>query len=183
MTVDVGVNLDGYLPTDNDFADLDLINTNFDNMFITDSGSINFDPGNDVDFSNIFNSAFNGAGTNTGFAVNQVADLVDNDELAHVSQDNSGSVTLNATGGAATAGDGIGAGGDGGWDSWFGNDGGGAHADDDLAGSSAASAAANITSTAFTQEIVLGANLQQNAFDATVINGTYTHTTISGDSE
>ena len=151
-------------------------------MFITDSGSINFDPGNDVHFSDIFNGAFNGAGTNTGFAINQVADLVDNDQLSHVSQDNSGSVTLDATGGAATAGDGIGSGADG-WDSWFGNHGGGAHAGDDVAGSSAASAAANLTSTAFTQDIVLGANLQQNAFDATVINGTYTHTTISGDSE
>lgn len=180
--VDVGVGIDA-LPTDNDFADLDLSHTNFDNMFITDTGSINFDPGNDVDFSHIFDGAFNGAGINTGFAINQVADLVDNDQLSHVSQDNSGSVTLDASGGDAGAGDGIASGADG-WDSWFSNHGGGgAHAGDDLGGSSAASAAANLTSTAFTQDIVLGANLQQNTFDATVINGTYTHTTISGDSE
>jgi hypothetical protein len=86
----------------------------FDNLFLTDSGSINFDPGNDVHFDNVFNNAFNGAGTNTGFALNQVVDLVDNDSLSDVNQANSGSVSAAATGGIAHAHDGIGTD-DGGW--------------------------------------------------------------------
>lgn len=191
VKVNVGVDLEGYLPTDDDFADLDLHGNTFDNIFITESGSINFDPGNDVNFQNVLNGAFSGGGSDTGFALSQVVDLVDNDTLSGVTQTNSGIVTLTATGGTASAGDGIGTD-DGGWGgmdhSFFGGGNGGSggsgdiDAGDDVSGSSAASAAANLTSTAFTQEIVLGANLQQNAFEATVINGSYTHTS-NGDTD
>ncbi len=60
------------------------------------------------------------------------------------------------------------------------DDGSSIEAGHDVNGSSAASAAVNQTATAFTQEIVMGANLSQNAFDATVINGSY-DSRISGD--
>ncbi|MCJ9750984.1 hypothetical protein MOV61_09685, partial [Neorhizobium sp. BETTINA12A] len=76
-------------------------------------------------------------------------------------------------GGLAYTGAG-GAGGDGGvWGSHNGDDG-------FVTGTSSASADASIDTHAFNQEIVMGANLQQNAIDMTIVGGDL-HSTVAGD--
>ncbi|MFD1330036.1 hypothetical protein ACFQ33_19285, partial [Mycoplana ramosa] len=81
-----------------------------------------------------------------------------------------------AAGGTATNGDG-GAGGDGGY--WGSNNGD----DGFVTGTSHASADAAIHLSAFNQEIVLGANLQQNAVDMTVVGGDLTNTVVGEDDD
>jgi hypothetical protein len=77
-------------------------------------------------------------------------------------------------GGIATTGYG-GAGGAGGtWGSNNGDDG-------YVTGTSSASADAFVETTAFNQEIVMGANLQQNAVDMTIVGGDLTSTSIGDD--
>ena len=199
VKVDVEVDLDlDHLrsPDDNDFGDIDMKDVRFDNIFMADDdSSINYDPGDDVNFEDIFNDAFGEGDNNSAFAVNQIADLVDNDSLRDVTMDNSGDYTLTwtATGGTAVAGDGIGGGGgagdgkhDGKHDGKYdrgGEDSAGWRIDagDDIAASAAASAAAQLTSNAFSQEIVLGANLQQNAVDVSIVGGNTNYTSVGGD--
>jgi hypothetical protein len=164
----------------------------FDNIFMADDdSSIDYDPGDDVNFEDIFDGAFETGNNNSAFAVNQIADLVDNDSLRDVRMDNSGTYTMTweAKGGESEAGDGIGGGGG------AGSDGGhhrGGHdsedsagwridAGDDIAASAAASADAALSSNAFSQEIVLGANLQQNAIDVTIVGGDTNYTSAGGD--
>lgn len=189
VKVDVGMDHMS-MPDDNDFGDLDMKDVSFDNIFMADDGSsISYDPGDDVNFEDIFNDAFGSGNNNSAFAVNQIADLVDNDALHGVTMDNSGDYTLTweATGGEATAGDGIGGGGGAGTDSKFDHhgetDSAGWRIDagDDIAASAAASAAAELTSNAFSQEIVLGANLQQNAVDVSIVGGDTHYTSVGGD--
>ena len=58
MDVNVGLNLDGYDPTDDDFADIDLKDqASIDGMF-------------NVDFDNILNNALNGEGNDVGNVIN-----------------------------------------------------------------------------------------------------------------
>jgi hypothetical protein len=195
VDVDVDLDLDvDHLrtPDDNDFGDIDMKEVSFDNIFMADDGSsISYDPGDDVNFEDIFNDAFGTGNNNSAFAVNQVADLVDNDVMRDVTMDNSGeyNLTWTATGGTATAGDGIGGGGGAGSEhDMFGR---GGHdqdsagwridAGDDIAASAASSAAAQLTSNAFSQDIVLGANLQQNAVDVSIVGGDTHYTSVGGD--
>jgi len=141
--------------SDDDFADLDIGTATMDNLFIN-SGSLEFDPGDDVNFENVFNGAF-GGGDGVGFAISQVADIVDNDQLQNVQQNNGGAY-FNAY---ATAGDGTQANGNG-FTTEAGNNG---------TGSNGADGSAHASGTAFNMDVVLGANLQQNAVDATVVGG------------
>ncbi|URK86226.1 hypothetical protein LP421_02260 (plasmid) [Rhizobium sp. RCAM05350] len=70
-----------------------------------------------------------------------------------------------------------GAGGDGGtWGSNNGDDG-------YVTGTSSAAANANVDISAFNQEIVMGANLQQNAVDMTVVGGNLTSSVIGEDDD
>ncbi|TIT39053.1 MAG: hypothetical protein E5W76_20425, partial [Mesorhizobium sp.] len=80
---------------------------------------------------------------------------------------------LGGAGGTAYTGDG-GAGGDGGtWGSNNGDDG-------FVTGTSHASADGLIDVSAFNQQIVMGANLQENLVDQTVVGGDY-HNTLTGE--
>ena len=83
-----------------------------------------------------------------------------------------------AFGGAGgSASTGYGGAGDGG--SW-----GSANGDDGyVTGSSSASADAGIDTSAFNQHIVMGANLQQNAIDMTVVGGSLTSTVVGEDGD
>jgi hypothetical protein len=126
-----------------------------DNLFIN-SGSLEFDPGDDVNFENVFNGAFGGDG-GTGFAISQVADILDSDSLSNVQQHNGGA-NFNAY---ATAGDNLQANGNGFH----------ASAGDDVGASNVVDGSAHLSASAFNMEMVLGANLQQNAVDATVVGG------------
>ena len=81
-----------------------------------------------------------------------------------------------AAGGIATTGDG-GAGGDGGqWGSANGDDG-------FVTGTSTATADAFVDTSAFNQSIVMGANLQQNAIDMTIVGGSLTSNVIGEDDD
>ena len=128
----------------------------------------------DVDFSDMFNGALGGDGNDNGFAVSQVANILDADSLYNVQQNNGGgNFQLHANAGDAMFGGG---------DSWE-------CVDDPFSGAgdsivSTADASANITASAFNLEIVLGANLQQNAIDSTVIGGNSDNdsTVTNGDS-
>ena len=68
-------------------------------------------------------------------------------------------------------------GGDGGY--WGSNNGD----DGYVTGTSSASADAAISISAFNQEIVMGANLQQNAVDMTVVGGNLSNTVIGEDDD
>ena len=52
-----------------------------------------------------------------------------------------------------------------------------------VTGTSSASADAVIDTHAFNQDIVLGANLQQNAIDMTIVGGSLTSTTVGEDDD
>lgn len=111
--------------------------------------------------------SFNGPGNDMAFDVGQVNDLVDNDVLCNPQVTYSGSggplQDVSVTGGWASAGDGI----NGGVRGSANHNG----ADGSIAGSTAASADAVANVSAFTQNIVMGANLQVNNFTATVVGG------------
>jgi hypothetical protein len=161
--LDVDVEIEDSLNTatdsynsDDDFADLDIGTATMDNLFIN-SGSLEFDPGDDVNFENVFNGAFSGGGDDNGFAINQVADIIDNDALHNVQQNNGGAY-FDAY---ATAGDNLQANGNS----------VGASGGDDASGSNGTDGSAHVSANAFNMEVVLGANLQQNAVDATVVGG------------
>ncbi len=111
--------------------------------------------------------SFNGAGNDMAFDVGQVNDLVDNDVLCNpqVTYQGSGGPLqdVSVTGGWASSGDGI-----SGNIKGVGNYNG---ADGSISGSTSASADAVANVSAFTQNIVMGANLQVNNFTATVVGG------------
>ena len=124
----------------------------------------------DVNFENVFNGAFGDGSNNTAFAVSQVADIVDHDTLSGFSQNNQGTFSAHAA--AAEAGV------SGSWAEIGADNGGNGVADI----AAIADGRASASGTAFNMEVVMGANLQQNAFDATVIGGHQDNDTSSGDS-
>jgi hypothetical protein len=77
-------------------------------------------------------------------------------------------------GGLATNGDGGNAGGLGSWGSGNGDDG-------FVSGESFANAGATLTTTAFNQSIIMGANVLGNSVDTTVVGGSMTSTYIGDD--
>lgn len=89
-----------------------------------------------------------------------------------------------AAGGSNTAGNGgyayAGDGGNGGAGGTWGSDNGD---DGFVEGHSTATADAIVDTSAFNQEIVMGANLQQNAVDMTVVGGNLTSTSVGEDSD
>jgi len=104
-----------------------------------------------------------GDGADMGYAFNQIADIVDNDALSGVTQNNYGTFTLSASAGDAS------------FDSDFNHQHGnpfGAAGNGDV--SNLADAHASTSGTAFNMDLVLGANLQQNAADVTVVGGNLT---------
>jgi hypothetical protein len=145
---------DGSHNSDDDFADLDIGTATLDNLFIN-SGSLEFDPGDDVNFENVFNGAFSGGGGDTGFAISQVADIVDNDTLSNVQNNANGSFNAQAYGAHADAS----------------HNSQSSSGGDDASTSAGADSSAYVSGNAFNMEVVLGANLQQNAVDATVVGG------------
>src|SRR5690606_21517206 len=107
------------------------------------------------------------------FAVSQVADIVDHDTLSGFSQENSG--TFNSQAFAQTAEV------HGSWDGIGSGNGVGGHAITDI--NAIADGRASSGGSAFNMEVVMGANLQQNAFDATVVGGSMDNDNVSnGDS-
>lgn len=113
-------------------------------------------------------SSFNGSGNDMQFDVGQVNDLVDNDFLYRplVKYDGPSGTTfqeVDVYGGHASSGDGI----HGKIDDTANHNG----ANGSITGSTTASADAIADVSAFTQNIVMGANLQLNNFDATVVGG------------
>src|SRR5690606_33358350 len=116
VSTSVNLGLDGIIPSDNDFADVDIYGGgSVDQLFINRDGVISYDPGDDVSFEDILNGSLNGSGNNA-FVFNQVNDLVDNDTLSDPQVHNNGNFQQqgSASGGFAKTGDGINAGGGGG---------------------------------------------------------------------
>jgi hypothetical protein len=127
----------------------------------------------EVNFQDVFNGAFGDGDYNTAFAVSQVADIIDHDTLSGFSQDNGG--TFNSQAYAQTADV------SGSWDSIGSGNGVGGNAVTDI--TAIADGRASSGGSAFNMEVVMGANLQQNAFDATVVGGSMDNdSTSNGDS-
>jgi hypothetical protein len=192
VKVDVGVNLSGIKPHDDDFADIDMKDPSIGKLLVNQDGSISYDPGNDISLQDVLNGALNGEGNDMSFIQNQNATINDKDTLsdAHVENNSSFEQNGNVHGGDAYADEGIktddggnggpattgagGAGGEGGmWGSQNGHDG-------YVTGISEAHADAAIDITAFNQSIVMGANLLHNQIDMTVVGGDVIEN-ISGD--
>jgi hypothetical protein len=105
--------------------------------------------------------------------VSQVADIIDHDMLSDFSQDNSGTFNSYAT--AAEAGI------SGSWDGIGSSNSTGGNNVTDI--TTIADGRASSGGTAFNMDVVMGANLQQNAFDATVVGGSMDNDNVSnGDS-
>jgi hypothetical protein len=146
---------------DDDINDLDASEL----LNVESGSSLNMD---DFTFdTTAIGDSFNGPGNDMAFDVGQVNDLVDNDVLSNpqVTYNGGGGPLqdVSVTGGWASAGDGINGGIKG-----SGNYNG---ADGSISGSTSASADAVANVSAFTQNIVMGANLQVNNFTATVVGG------------
>ncbi len=137
----MNVDLSGYLPSDDDFADIDMSGGRIDKLLINRDGEINYNPGDDVSIEDILNGSLNGPGNDSAFVIGQQAHLEDNDKLInpvvgnHAPFNQSGS----AHGGTAYADEGIDAGGSGGSNSGYAKASGGDG--DDAYGGHAASAA------------------------------------------
>ena len=140
--------------------DVNDINTN-DLINVSDAGYLSMEDF-DLDLTAIGN-AFNGAGNDMQFDVNQVNDLADNDIVGgtHVNYMGTGwngpFQDVSAEGGYSEAGNGIG------WADTNHTDG--------VAGAARATADAGASAEAFTASIVVGANLQVNNLTATVVGG------------
>lgn len=209
VTTDVAVNanvdLSEYMPTDDDFADIDLSGKASVDTLLVGQGDISFDPGNEQNIDDILNESLTGAGNDTGTVNSQFNNLVDSDVLHNATVDGSLSQTNTSSGGHATSDDGIDAGSEDGEDmGWIysvrdGEGHGGGHGDDDAAteagnwgsgngddgfvsGESLSSAASAIDTTAFNQSIVMGANVLGNTVDMSVVGGNMTSTYVGDDS-
>jgi hypothetical protein len=208
VDVDASVDLTGYMPTDDDFADIDLSGGASVDTLLVGQGDISFDPGNEQNIEDILNDALNGAGNDVGTVNSQFNNLVDSDVLHNATVDGNLEQTNTSTGGDATSDDGIGVGSDdGGFDFGFpimaregGGHGGHGGQDDDydgassgnwgsgngddgyVTGESLSSAASAIDTTAFNQSIVMGANVLGNTVDMSVVGGNMNSTFIGDDS-
>ncbi|TMV88308.1 hypothetical protein FGG78_17270 [Thioclava sp. BHET1] len=120
-TVDVSVDFDmeGYEPSDDDFADFDLASGASIGDVLMGKGDISYNPGDDMNLSNILKDALNGAGNDVGMVNAQSNTLTDNDELhsATVSNDSTFKVDAVIKDNSASSDEGIeatgGTGGDG----------------------------------------------------------------------
>lgn len=208
VDVDASVDLSGYMPTDDDFADIDLSDDVSIDTLLVGKGDISFDPGNEQNIEDILNDALNGAGNDSGTVNNQFNNLVDSDMLHNASIDGNLQQDNTSTGGSSASDDGIGIGSDEGDDIELefplmqgrGSDGrpGGRDDDDDgassgnwgsgngddgfVAGESLSSAASAIDTTAFNQSIVMGANVLGNTVDMSVVGGSMSSTYVGDDS-
>jgi hypothetical protein len=206
VTVDVDLDIDGLLANDNDVIDLD-------HASMGDYINGSFDPGNEMNMSDLLDHALTGAGNDSGQIFAQSNNLVDSDTLNGPSVANNGGFTVNGTtsGGGSETGDGISSAGgaaddvDAGWSggfSSFGGHGQGHGQDDDSAtsggigdwgsgngddgyvsGTAYSDAGASMDVTAFNQSIVMGANVLGNTVDTTVVGGGMTSTYSIGDDE
>ena len=123
VSVDVSADfsLDGYEPTDNDFADFDFSQGASMGDAVFAQGNVAYDPGDDITVNDILSGALTGEGNDVGMVNVQTANLFDNDTLSDPAVSNDGTFTQggNATGGDAKAEEGISVGstgGDGGSD-------------------------------------------------------------------
>ena len=57
VDVDASVDLTGYMPTDDDFADVDMSGNASVDTLLVGKGDISFDPGNEQDIEDILNDA------------------------------------------------------------------------------------------------------------------------------
>ncbi|WP_417259798.1 hypothetical protein [Celeribacter sp.] len=202
VTVDVDLGIEGYMPNDDDFIDLD-------HASMGDYINGSFDPGNEMNLSELLDHALTGAGNDSGQIFAQSNNLVDNDTLDSPSVANNGGFTVNGTtsGGGSETGDGISSAGgaaaeeDSGWGGHHGfrghgqeddgaaasggiGDWGSGNGDDGYVGGSAYSdAGAAMDVTAFNQSIVMGANVLGNTVDTTVVGGGMSSTYSIGDDE
>lgn len=153
---------DSYVTFENDLNDIDA------SELINVAGTLDMEDF-DLDVDAIA-SSFNGPGNDWAFDVNQTNDLVDNDAVTGTYATYVGSgwnapfQSVSAAGGYAGAGDGVGTIVGNGVANSNGGDGA-------ILGSSAASADAIASASAFSNSIVVGANLQVNNFTATVVGG------------
>jgi hypothetical protein len=206
VSVNANVDLSGYMPTDDDFADIDLSDDASIDTLLVGKGDISFDPGNEQNIDDILNESLTGAGNDTGTVNSQFNNLVDSDVLHNATVDGNLTQTNTSTGGTATSDDGIDAGSEDGEDmGWaYSVEGGGGHdggwGDDDDAGTEAgnwgsgngddgfvsgeslSSAASAIDTTAFNQSIVMGANVLGNTVDMSVVGGNMNSTYVGDDS-
>lgn len=207
VDVDVDLGLEGWEPTDDDFADIDLSNASTGDIIMSD-GAMDFDPGDEINIDDLLTDALDGDG-NVGTVNAQVNELIDTDTLDHVSNNNNGSFgqTVTSSGGSASSDDGIQAGAGGAED----DAGGGMHnfrggrpqQDDDnassdasigswgsgngddglVSGESLSSAASSVDTEAFNQTIVQGANVLGNTVDMTVVGGSFSSTAVGDDAD
>ncbi len=168
--VDVAVSADLGPPTITDAYDTGSFNTtsttynvtaNLTDSPITIGDANNFLAGSGDSFT------FTAGGTETAFHIDQVNSLISNNQLSDVSLTNDSTFSQYATdltGGTASTGAGI------------------DHSVSDTATATvSATAAATATLSAFTQNIVLGANIQFNSLTQTVTGGSVNHTTSVAD--
>lgn len=201
VSVSANVDLTGYMPTDDDFADIDMHHASIDDIFMA-KGDISYDPGNELNLEDVLNDALNGQGNDTGTVNAQSNNLVDNDYLENATVGGTLTQTNTSTGGEASSDDGIDAGSeeaDGfGFPYAKGGGHGGGHDDDDgfdsgnwgsgngddgfVSGESLSSAASSIDTTAFNQSIVMGANVLGNTVDMSVVGGNMSSTYVGDDS-
>ncbi|MEP1930687.1 MAG: hypothetical protein ABJJ37_05360 [Roseibium sp.] len=149
---------------DDDTFDIDLQDdVDIDQMLVS-KGAIDFSPGDDISVEDALNDALNGAGNDAGVGLNNTNQLYDNDKSYGTKVENNDDFTqvARATGGTATADDGIDS--DGIFSVWAGDDG-------SLSGSASAAANASNNTDAFINELVQGANIANNSVDMTVVGG------------
>ena len=172
--VDVAVTADLGPPTITDAYDTGSFNTT--NTTYNLSATLTDSPVTLGDANNFLagsgdNFTFTAGGTESAFHIDQVNSLIANNQLSDVSLTNNGGsfeqYATDLTGGTATTG----------------RDASGIeHSVSDTATSTiTASAQAAATLSAFTQNIVLGANIQFNSLTQSVVGGGVTHTTSISD--
>jgi hypothetical protein len=164
---------DSFYKTDTDFAVLDGVK-DFGNLGIA-GGDLTFNLGDDFSFTldvdNILNNSLNGEGNDAGFSLVQANHLADQDNAWDTQMQNGGAQNqLSANAAEAHSSDGMNLDGKG-WD---------LKAGDDAHGASTADASAILANSGFHMELVQGANLLSNTFDATV-TGADSHISTVGE--
>ncbi|UYV39115.1 hypothetical protein N4R57_08980 [Rhodobacteraceae bacterium D3-12] len=103
------IDLTGWEPTDDDFADFDLGSNSSIGDVVMANGNMNYDPGNDSRLENVLQNALDGAGNDSGTVNNMSNTLQDDDVANNASVSNSSAFSNNLTtnGGTSTAEEGI----------------------------------------------------------------------------